>query len=67
MKFKVCTKCLCRLSQTCFGRNRYAKDGMHYYCKLCAALKRKAWYEENKVKAQTSTNNWKAATAAANA
>jgi hypothetical protein len=61
---KRCTACKLRLSPSEFGRNRYAKDGLHYYCKVCAALKRKSWYEANTEKAKAATMNWKRATAA---
>ena len=42
-----------------FGKNRQSKDGLHYYSKLCAALKSKAWYEANTAKAKASAKRWK--------
>jgi len=66
-KYKTCTECEARLLRTAFGRNAQSKDGLHYYCKVCAALKRKTWYEANKVKAKQSTKKWLQHTAALNA
>lgn len=63
---KTCTFCKHRKPLLDFGRNGSAKDGLHYYCKMCAALKRKAWYELNKPKAITSMRKWKARTKEAN-
>lgn len=46
-KRKKCACCKEKLALTAFGRNRRAKDGLHYYCKLCAAGKTKKWAKAN--------------------
>ncbi len=66
-KWKTCSICKARLPLTAYGRNTHAKDGLHYYCRVCAALKRKAWYEANKVKARESTKKWVNSMSTANA
>ena len=40
---KLCPCCEGTLPLSQFGRNRQAKDGLHYYCKKCAAAKQRAW------------------------
>jgi hypothetical protein len=40
---KCCSSCEQTLPVTAFGRNRQAKDGLHYYCKKCAAQRQRLW------------------------
>lgn len=56
---KVCTCCEVPQPLIAFGTNRQAKDGKHYYCRTCAALKRKAWADANRKKAAASSAAWK--------
>jgi transposase-like protein len=40
---KVCPACNETLPIHAYGRNRQAKDGLHYYCKACAAARQRTW------------------------
>ena len=53
MKAKTCSSCGENLPLSAFGRNRQAPDGLHYYCKSCAASRQRRWAKANpdKVKA----------------
>lgn len=44
---KKCACCQQKLALAAFGRNRRAKDGLHYYCKKCAALRQRDWATNN--------------------
>ena len=50
MKLKRCATCKDKKPLLAFGRNRQAPDGLHYYCKVCAALRRRDWAANNKKK-----------------
>ena len=41
-----------------FGRNRQAKDGLHYYCKDCAAARQRAWARANPAKVQAMRSSY---------
>jgi hypothetical protein len=43
MRTKRCPCCEAYKPVAQFGRNRQAVDGLHYYCKLCAAARQRAW------------------------
>ena len=49
-KRKKCPCCEELLPLSAFGRNRQSKDGLHYYCKACAASKQKKWAKANPTK-----------------
>lgn len=53
MRAKTCPVCKQEKPVTAFGRNKQALDGLHYYCKPCAAERQRAWAAANpeKVKA----------------
>lgn len=44
---KRCSCCEQQLPLTSFSRNRQAKDGLHYYCRACAAAKQREWAANN--------------------
>lgn len=44
---KRCACCGQWFPITDFGRNRQAKDGLHYYSKACAAKRQKEWAARN--------------------
>lgn len=41
-----------------FGRNRQAKDGLHYYCKACAARRQRMWAKANPDTVRTMRANY---------
>jgi hypothetical protein len=45
--WKVCTECKVRLPLHAFGRNRQSSDGLHYYCRTCAAKRQQRWAKKN--------------------
>lgn len=47
MKAKTCSCCGENLPLTAFGRNRQTPDGLHYYCKACAAKRQRKWAQNN--------------------
>ena len=53
MKKKRCTTCKEEKAVAEFGRNRQAPDGLHYYCKTCAALRQRTWASNNPKKLKT--------------
>lgn len=53
MNKKRCTTCKEEKSVEDFGRNRQAPDGLHYYCKTCAALRQRTWANNNPKKLKT--------------
>lgn len=58
MKVKHCPRCTMEKAATDFGRNRQSPDGLNYYCKLCAALKQRAWVLMNKAKVKVSRQKY---------
>jgi hypothetical protein len=53
---KFCPDCGGTHPLSAFGRNRQSKDGLHYYCKKCAAKRQRLWATANpsKVRAMRS-------------
>ena len=53
MRTKHCPRCARTQPVTGFGKNCQALDGLHYYCKACAAARQREWAKANpgKVKA----------------
>ena len=49
MKTKTCTKCGIEKSLDGFYKMTSSSDGHFSECKVCNGLRRKAWYEQNKV------------------
>lgn len=43
MKAKNCSRCNENLPLKNFGRNRQSLDGLHYYCRACAAARQREW------------------------
>jgi hypothetical protein len=41
---KICSKCKKEKNETDFYKNKYNKDGLHYWCKLCIII----WKNKNK-------------------
>lgn len=52
-KLKLCATCKEKKPLTDFGRNRQSPDGLHYYCKTCAALRQRTWATNNPRKAKS--------------
>jgi formate dehydrogenase maturation protein FdhE len=50
MRRKYCPTCKGTHPLSHFGRNRQSADGLHYYCKACAAAKQRAWAAANPTK-----------------
>jgi len=44
---KYCPDCEAPRPISCFGRNRQSKNGLHYYCKECAAARQRKWARDN--------------------
>ena len=44
---KVCPLCSHERPLAEFGRNRQSVDGLHYYCKECAAARQREWAKAN--------------------
>jgi formate dehydrogenase maturation protein FdhE len=44
---KFCPDCEGPRPISSFGRNRQSKDGLHYYCKECAAARQRKWARAN--------------------
>jgi hypothetical protein len=57
MRVKLCPSCESEKPVTAFGRNRQSVDGLHYYCKVCAAARQRAWAKAHpeKVKSMRSS------------
>ena len=55
MKTKTCTKCKETKPTSEFYKNRKSKDGLVYYCKMCACEYRRKYYEANKEKLKEDT------------
>ncbi len=49
---KTCSCCRKTLPVQAFGRNRQTPDGLHYYCRFCAAEKQRAWTQRYPEKAK---------------
>jgi transposase-like protein len=44
---KYCPRCTSDKPVAAFGRNRQSADGLHYYCKPCAAARQREWAKAN--------------------
>jgi hypothetical protein len=47
MRTKYCPDCKQTKPITGFGRNRQSPDGLHYYCRECAAERQRRWTERH--------------------
>ena len=45
---KKCSRCKEIKDITNFNKNRFNKDGLHYYCKFCQNICNKLWRDKNK-------------------
>lgn len=57
-RYKLCSTCKERKALDAFGRNRQTPDGLHYYCKTCAALRQRTWAANNPVKFRASKEKY---------
>jgi hypothetical protein len=57
-KMKKCATCKEEKPLEAFGRNRQAVDGLHYYCKTCAALRQRAWATSNPSKIREAKDRY---------
>lgn len=55
---KKCTRCKVEKELSQFSKDESSKDGLAYYCKACAAIGVKQWYENNKERAKEATKQW---------
>jgi hypothetical protein len=44
---KLCSYCRVERPVAEFGRNRQSVDGLHYYCRECAAARQREWAKAN--------------------
>lgn len=58
VRTKRCACCKQLRPVACFGKNRQAKDGLHYYCKKCAASRQRKWSRDNPEKVQSMRTNY---------
>lgn len=47
MNMKICLKCKVEKEETEFNKNKYKKDGLQNYCKVCQNILGRAWREAN--------------------
>ena len=66
MRQKKCATCRESKPLIAFGRNRQAVDGLHYYCKTCAALRQRAWASSNPGKIKDAKERYLTKVRAAN-
>lgn len=64
---KKCTSCKVDKQRTEFGRNCQTPDGLHYYCKTCAARRQRAWAKANADKVKQARADYLERIRAANA
>ena len=64
---KQCSCCKEKLPLRRFGRNRQARDGLHYYCKECAAKRQRGWAKNNSEIVRRMRNDYRKRMCAANA
>lgn len=55
---KYCPDCRSSKPVVSFGRNRQSVDGLHYYCKACAASRQRGWAKANPDKVRTMRSNY---------
>jgi hypothetical protein len=53
MRTKKCPDCKTVKPIKDFGRNRQSPDGLHYYCRECAAERQRQWTASNPGKVKT--------------
>ena len=53
---KICSKCKLELSLDMFSKNKYAKDGLQIWCRVCANERSTAYYKVNPEKVKASVN-----------
>ena len=53
---KICSKCKLELSLDMFSKNKYAKDGLQIWCRVCANERSTAYYKVNPEKVIASVN-----------
>ena len=58
MRSKPCPSCEETKSIMDFGRNRQSIDGLHYYCRVCAAARQREWAKDNPEKVKTMRRNY---------
>lgn len=64
---KLCPDCESEKPVADFGRNRQSADGLHYYCKPCAAARQRQWAKANPSKVKQMRASYLARVYAANA
>jgi hypothetical protein len=55
---KYCPDCRGPKPVSAFGRNRQSPDGLHYYCKQCAASRQRTWAKANPEKVRAMRENY---------
>lgn len=55
---KHCPSCKETKPVADFGRNRQAVDGLHYYCRACAAARQRAWAATNPEKVRAMRQSY---------
>jgi hypothetical protein len=58
MEKKVCSKCKSNKPADQYSKNSSKKDGLNIYCKICARLNHKNFYEKNKDKVLEKHKKW---------
>lgn len=56
---KICTKCKINFFLEEFGINKSAKDGLHYYCKICHNEGNDKWIKKNPKKRKEINRNYR--------
>ena len=58
MKTKWCYKCKQELSLSSFYKNKGRHDGLQNYCKFCSNIRRKEYYEDNRIQEKKTHDIW---------
>jgi len=66
-RVKHCPDCDSKRPLREFGRNRQSADGLHYYCKECAAARQRQWAKANPSKVKQMRDAYLQRVYAANA
>lgn len=53
-RVKYCSHCKVEHPVSEFGRNRQSPDGLHYFCRMAAAARQRAWAKANPDKIRTA-------------
>jgi hypothetical protein len=64
MNYKTCGICKSSKPASDFNRNASNKDGLHTYCRECAAARLKAWRTANADRVKEYTGEWRSVNAA---